>query len=60
MNVRTIRKIGLWIIVGVTLVALLVLNVIGETECLDIVVIVALIALAVWFLDISLCSRFRR
>jgi hypothetical protein len=60
MNVKFIRKVGLWIIVGVTLLVLLLLNVLNRQNCTDIVVIVALVALVVWFLITAIWYRVSR
>lgn len=56
-NIRKVRKVGLWVIVGVTLMMLLVLNVIQETACLNEVVWGALFALAGWFIVMAVVSR---
>jgi amino acid transporter len=52
MQLKQIRKIGLWVIVASTLVALVVLNVTGNTDSAHVntVVLVAVIALIVWLL----------
>ncbi len=60
MNVKFIRKVGLWIIVGVTLLVLLLLNVLNRQNWTDIVVIVALVALVVWFLITAIWYRVSR
>ena len=60
MNVKFIRKVGLWIIVGVTLLLLLLLNVLNRQNWTDIVVIVALVALVVWFLITAIWYRVSR
>lgn len=60
MNVKFIRKVGLWIIVGVTLLVLLLLNVLNRQNRTDIVVIVALVALVVWFLITAIWYRVSR
>ena len=60
MNVKFIRKVGLWIIVGVTLLVLPLLNVLNRQNCTDIVVIVALVALVVWFLITAIWYRVSR
>ena len=60
MNVKFIRKVGLWIIVGVTLLVLLLLNVLNQQEWTDIVAVVALIVLVVWFLIAAIWYRVSR
>lgn len=60
MNVKFIRKVGLWIIVGVTLLVLLLLNVLNRQNWTDIVVIVALVALVVWFLITAIWYQVSR
>ena len=60
MNVKFIREVGLWIIVGVTLLVLLLLNVLNRQNWTDIVVIVALVALVVWFLITAIWYRVSR
>ena len=60
MNVKFIRKVGLWIIVGVTLLVLLLLNILNRQNWTDIVVIVALVALVVWFLITAIWYRVSR
>ncbi len=54
--IKRVRKIGLWLIVGVTLATLLVLNVIQETSFLNVVVLIALAALVVWLAVIAIIS----
>lgn len=53
---KYVRKIGLWVIVGLTLLTLLVLNVIQETGYLNLVVEISFIALMVWLIFISVLS----
>lgn len=60
MDKRKIRKIGLWIIIGVTLLVLLGMNITGETHWTDTVALVALAVLAVWLLAMALWSRLSR
>ena len=60
MNVKFIRKVGLWIIAGVTLLVLLLLNVLNQQKWTDIVAIVALIVLVVWFLITAIWYRVSR
>lgn len=60
MNVRRIRKIGLWIIVGFTLVVLLALNVLDLVRYSEVVTIASLTVLVVWLLVMAICSRFKR
>ena len=57
MNVKFIRKVGLCIIVGVTLLVLLLLNVLNRQNWTD---IVALVALVVWFLITAIWYRVSR
>ncbi len=54
--IKRVRKIGLWLIVGVTLATLLVLNVIQETSFLNVVVLIALAALVVWLVVTAVIS----
>ncbi len=54
--IKRVRKIGLWLIVGVTLATLLVLNVIQETSFLNVVVLIALAALVVWLAVTAIIS----
>lgn len=60
MNVRHISKIGLWIIVGFTLVVLLALNVLDLVRYSEVVTIASLTVLVVWLLVMAICSRFKR
>lgn len=55
-SIRKVRKIGLWMIVGLTLLILLVLNVVQETSCLNTVVWIALAALIVWLVVMAVLS----
>lgn len=54
MTIKEIRKYGLWTIIGLTLLSLLALNVSGNQHLVDIVLIVAVIALVLWPLAVSL------
>lgn len=55
-SIKKVRKIGLWMIVGLTLLSLLVLNVVQETSCLNTVVWIALAALIVWLVVMAVLS----
>jgi hypothetical protein len=55
-SIKKVRKIGLWMIVGLTLLTLLVLNVVQETSCLNTVVWIALAALIVWLVVMAVLS----
>ncbi len=55
-NFKYVRKIGLWVIVGLTLLTLLVLNVIQETGYLNLVVGIAVVALIGWLVAVSVIS----
>lgn len=56
-DIKKVRKIGLWVIMGLTLLALMVLNVIQETACLNQVVWIALITLVVWLVGMEVIYR---
>ena len=60
MNVSKIRKVGLWIIIAVTLIALLALNLTGNTQFTDLVVYIVIAVLVVWLLAMAIWSRFSR
>ena len=60
MDVRKIRKVGLWVIIGATLLVLLGLNLTGNAQYLDKVVYIALVVLVVWLLAMAIWSRFSR
>ncbi len=47
---KYVRKIGLWVIVGLTLLTLLVLNVIQEIRYLNLVIEISFISLMVWLI----------
>ncbi len=55
-NIKEVRKVGLWVIAGVTLLTLMVLNVRQDTTRLNVVVWAALIALAVWLVVTAFVS----
>ena len=55
-NIKEVRKVGLWVIAGVTLLTLMVLNALQITTCLNAVVWGALIALAVWLVVTAIAS----
>ncbi len=55
-NFKYVRKIGLWVIAGLTLLTLLVLNVIQETGYLNLVVGIAVVALIGWLVAVSVIS----
>lgn len=55
-DIKAVRKIGLWVIMGLTLFTLMVLNVIQETACLNLVVWIALIALVIWLVVMAIIS----
>lgn len=60
MDVRKIRKVGLWVIIGATLLVLLGLNLTGNAQYLDKVVYIVLVVLVVWLLAMAIWSRFSR
>lgn len=60
MEVKRVRKIGLWLIIGVALIVLLGVNVMGKAYLVEIVSMVALIVLIAWIVAMSVWSRFRR
>lgn len=55
-NIKKVRKMGLWVIVGVTLLTLMVLNAIQETRCVNMVVWISLSALGVWLVAMAVVS----
>ncbi len=55
-SIKKVRKIGLWVIAGLALLTLLVLNVIQETSCLNLVVWITLAALVVWLVVMAVLS----
>lgn len=60
MEVKRIRKIGLWLIVGVALLALLGVNVAGKAYLAETVSLVALVVLIVWMVAMAVWSLLRR
>lgn len=60
MEVKRVRKIGLWLIIGVVLIVLLGVNVMGKAYLAEIVSMIALIVLIAWIVAMSVWSRFRR
>lgn len=60
MDVRKIRKVGLWVIIGATLLVLLGLNLTDNVQYLDKVVYIVLVVLVVWLLAMAIWSRFSR
>lgn len=60
MEVKRIRKIGLWLIVGAALLALLGVNVAGKAYLAETVSKIALVVLIVWIVAMALWSQFRR
>lgn len=61
MTIKDVRKVGLWVIAGLTLASLLALNLSGNLQYVDIVLVVAIIALVIWPLAATfigkLCHR---
>lgn len=57
MTIKDVRKVGLWAIVGLTLISLLALNLTGNLQLVDIVLVVAIIALIIWPLAIALIGK---
>mgnify|MGYP007088293443 CR=1 FL=1 len=55
-NIKKVRKKGLWVIVGATLLTLMVLNAIQETRCLNMVVWISLSTLVVWLVAMAVFS----
>lgn len=60
MDIKSVRKAGIWIIAGVTLMVLLALNVSGEVQLTETVAIVALAVLVGWIVAMALWSRLSR
>lgn len=55
-RIKMIRKIGLWVIAGLTLLALLVMNVLQRTGWVDTVVLVAIILMVVWMVAMGIAG----
>lgn len=60
MKTKLVSKIGLWVIAGVTLLALLMINVLDKREFVNVVVISAIVTLAVWMIAMAVWSRLSR
>lgn len=60
MEVKRIRKIGLWLIVSAALMALLGVNVAGKAYLADTVSKIALAVLIVWIVAMAVWSLLRR
>jgi hypothetical protein len=60
MKVKLVNKIGLWVIAGSTLLALLLINIFNEQELVNVVAVSAIIALAVWMIAMAVWSRWSR
>lgn len=60
MKVKLVNKIGLWVIAGSTLLALLLINIFNEEELVNVVAVSAIIALAVWMIAMAVWSRWSR
>lgn len=56
MEIKKVRKVGLWVIIAATLITLFVINLTGNPQLLDAVVIVAIIVLIVWLLAMFVIS----
>lgn len=55
-RIKMIRKIGLWVIAGLTLLALLVMNVLQRTGWVDTVVLIAIILMVVWMVAMGIAG----
>jgi hypothetical protein len=60
MKVKLVNKIGLWVIAGSTLLALLLINIFNKQELVNVVAVSAIIALAVWMIAMAVWSRWSR
>lgn len=60
MKVKLVNKIGLWVISGSTLLALLLINIFNKQELVNVVAVSAIIALAVWMIAMAVWSRWSR
>lgn len=60
MKTKLVNKIGLWMIAGVYLLALLVINVLDKRELVTGVVVSAIVVLTVWIAIMAVWSRYSR